>query len=204
MFDISRSAAINKIKSNLAPDATLAYFYCNAGDIEQHKAEAIIASLVKQLLLNLKQPVPDAVQELYERARQSGSANDRPTVKSLCDILQPLHSCYLVVTYIIDGLDECSEDERGSLLDVFLPLLQRDTTPLKLLLTSRNKHDIATRLSRYPQIVVDVTKNSADIRSFVKSELSQAVEQRRLLQGQVTSELFLEIEDRLSQDACGM
>lgn len=160
----------------------MAYFYCNAGDIGQHKVEAIIASITKQLLLNLKQPVPDAVQELYERAQQSGSPNDRPTVKSLCDILQLLHSCYLVVTYIIDGLDECSEDERGSLLDVFLPLLQRDT-PLKLLLTSRNKDNIATRLSCYLQIVVDVTKNSADIRSFIKSELSQAVEQKRLLQG---------------------
>jgi hypothetical protein len=69
MFDMSSSAAVNKIKSCLAPNATLVYFYCNAGDTEQHEVEAIIASLTKQLLLNLKQPVPNAVQGLYERAR---------------------------------------------------------------------------------------------------------------------------------------
>jgi hypothetical protein len=204
LTDMSRSAAINKIKLGLEPDATLAYFYCNAGDIEQHKVDAIIASLAKQLLLNLKKLVPDAVQVLYERARQSGAAKDRPTLKSLCDILLLLHSCYPVVTYIIDGLDECSTEERGLLLDVFLPLLQHDTTPMKLFVTSRNKDDIATRLSSHPKIVVDVTKNSADIRSFIKSELSQAVGRRRLLQGHVTGELVSEIENHLGQDACGM
>jgi hypothetical protein len=70
------------------------------------------------------------------------------------------------VTYVIDGLDECSEGERGSLLDVFLPFLQCNASPPKLLLASRNKHDIATRLGRFPQMVVDATKNSADIRAY--------------------------------------
>lgn len=42
-----KSAAIDKISSTTASTATLAYFYCNAGDIEQHKAEAITASLKK-------------------------------------------------------------------------------------------------------------------------------------------------------------
>jgi hypothetical protein len=105
---------------------------------------------------------------------------------------------------VIDGLDECSGDQRILLLDVFLRLLQREIPLLKLMLTSRNKDDIAARLSHYPQIVVDVSKNSADIRSFVQSQLSQAVEDKRLLRGQVTNEVLLKIEDRLSQDACGM
>jgi hypothetical protein len=201
---MSRSAAINKVKSNLVPNTTLAYFYCNAGDTEQHTGEAAIASLATQLHLNLKKPVPDSVQELYERARPSGNNRHRPSLRTLCDILQLLHRCYLSVTYIIDGLDECSVDEREFLLDVLLRLLQHDTTPPKLLLTSRNKDDIAAKLSSYPQITVDVTKNSADIRSFVRTELSQAIEQRRLLRGQVTNELFLEIENRLTEDACGM
>ncbi|EMD67018.1 hypothetical protein COCSADRAFT_351610 [Bipolaris sorokiniana ND90Pr] len=141
---------------------------------------------------------------MYEKARESNSDKYRPHVKTLCGTLQHLQSCYRAVIYVIVGLDECSADQHKLLLDVFLPLLQRDIPLLKFLLTSRYKNDIAARLGHYPQIVVDVSKNSADIRSFVQSQLSQALKAKRLLRSQVSNEPFLEIRDRLSQDACGM
>lgn len=115
-----------------------------------------------------------------------------------------LHECYGSVTYIIDGLDECPEEDRASIMDIVLECLQSNKSRTKLLITSRKKSDIQARLGSYPQINIDVTANSADLLQYVQQELSKVIRQARLLNGQVSDDLRLELEERLSQDAYGM
>jgi hypothetical protein len=92
------------------------------------------------------------------------------------------------VTIVIDALDECREislrSSQGSLTDR-QDLLKRlremiDAKPgnIKVFLSSRGDEDISRRLHPYPTIVLNASKNGADIRSFIESEVDKLIEKR--------------------------
>lgn len=104
---------------------------------------------------------------------------------------------------IIDALDECDPDR----LDPFISLLNcitRETEGIKLIITSREDSGITSKLNRSYQISITSKESLPDIRKFVSFEIQNAIDQGRLLNGQVSSPLQNYITTNLIAKANGM
>ncbi|PVF94837.1 hypothetical protein CPB86DRAFT_712341, partial [Serendipita vermifera] len=97
-------------------------------------------------------------------------------------VIEPSKGLKLV--FIIDALDECNENDRGTLLDGLLCLIKR-SSPLKLFITSRPELDIERRLRNYRSHTdnlhhAELESNQADIKIFVSDQMKDLVLDRIL------------------------
>lgn len=107
-------------------------------------------------------------------------------------------------TIIIDALDECDPFRKHELLKALDEIIQESASLVKIFVSSRNDNDIRYRLSISPNIVIYASRNEGDIDRFVHSEVHQAIQDKRLLRGQVSMELKNQITTTLLQGAQGM
>ncbi|KAJ9663002.1 hypothetical protein H2201_005880 [Coniosporium apollinis] len=89
------------------PDNDIAVAYVYYVYKEQHKAEHLVAALLKQLVEQLP-TLPEAVQELYKHHKKH---NTLPTLEDLSEVLHPVASSFSQVFVVIDALDECREED---------------------------------------------------------------------------------------------
>ncbi|PVF93275.1 hypothetical protein CPB86DRAFT_838115 [Serendipita vermifera] len=92
-------------------------------------------------------------------------------------VIEPSKGLKLV--FVIDALDECNENDRGTLLDGLLCLIKR-SPPLKLFITSRPELDIERRLRKYRSQAdnlhhPELESNQADIRMFVSDQMKELI-----------------------------
>lgn len=105
---------------------------------------------------------------------------------------------------VIDALDECDADKRYSLFENIDRIVRESLNVVKVFFTSRNDGDIVCRLNSTPNIYINASKNSDDIRRFVLNEVEQAIAQRRMLNGGVSLQLQSHITEALDHGAKGM
>jgi hypothetical protein len=142
--------------------------------------------------------MPAFVQEQYNRTIGYGTKNDGPLLGDGREMWENLHGHYISVTYLIDGTDQCAVDERATVLDAILPLIQHDHPRTTLSFASREPRT-SSRLGdyMYPCLEVNAAANSADIQSFVQQGTTKVIRQSCLLDGDVSIELKSEIEKQL-------
>ncbi|PVF91888.1 WD40 repeat-like protein [Serendipita vermifera] len=92
-------------------------------------------------------------------------------------VIEPSKGLNLV--FVIDALDECKENDRGTLLDGFLCLIKW-SPHLKLFITSRPELDIERRLRKYRSNTdnlhhAELESNQADIKMFVSDQMKDLV-----------------------------
>ena len=107
-------------------------------------------------------------------------------------------------TIIVDALDECNPSRRHELLDSFDEIIQKSANVVKILVSSRDDGDILCRLETSPNLYINAKYNSADIKRFIRSEISLAIERKRLLGGRVSVNLQNLIIETLESGAHGM
>ena len=87
-----------------------------------------------------------------------------------------------MTTIIIDALDECDPERRDTLLDTIENLLQESSLGLlEVFLSSRDDQDISCTLREYSNLDLVSSRNSADIKAFVREETNRLVRKQRLL-----------------------
>ncbi|KAK4938357.1 hypothetical protein LTR10_021156 [Elasticomyces elasticus] len=103
-----------------APDAGVAYFFCRYDDLESLKARTIIGSLTKQLLSSLE---PKAFESMHITG---DSTLETEQMLQYLQKLLPVHRqrCFI----ILDGLDECSQEEIATLMQFLRSVLTIKTT----------------------------------------------------------------------------
>lgn len=103
-----------------------------------------------------------------KRGMQVGKWNDAQWKDLLRELISVLHDepCYIV----IDGLDECKERQRKSLL-AHIVALAKDCTGVHVFFSSRPEADIEKCLNTLGEKLIVNENNAEDIRAFVRSEL---------------------------------
>ncbi|KAI9684612.1 MAG: hypothetical protein M1822_005700 [Bathelium mastoideum] len=96
--------------------------------------------------------------ETKQRQLASSVESNRELFKNLVEDIS--------VSIIVDGLDEISESERGSVLKTLLSLLD-DCPNLRLLISSRGEHDILKALKCHAEIIRLHSQNGQDIKAYV-------------------------------------
>jgi hypothetical protein len=107
-----------------------------------------------------------------------------------------------VILITIDGIDECTNEERKRVLSAIQQLIGNGTTVVKVLFSSREEVDIAKALERYPRINVTGQAISPDITQYVKDTVHAREQSGDLVVG--NSSLIEEITNALINGAHGL
>ncbi|KAL8882710.1 MAG: hypothetical protein Q9192_007538, partial [Flavoplaca navasiana] len=190
--------------------SAFSYFYCTRDDAEKARAnpDEIMRAILKQLSCpDASQPIHAAVLGEYQK-RQKDADEDGldPTKLPLqdCKSLILEISDQLPIVVMVDALDECDPLRRHELLQALEDIVQSSNSLVKVIISSRDDLDISYRLAGVPNVYISSDDSRDDLDRFVERELDKAIEEQRLLRGQVPTCLRQQIIDRLRAGANGM
>jgi hypothetical protein len=120
------------------------------------------------------------------------------------ELLVQLTDAYPQTTICIDALDEVDHTIRLKLLNALKYVVKRSTSVVKFFTTARMDTDILINLETFPRVELQPDDNVSDINRFVESSVQSAIDDSRLLHGDVPSDLKVEIYDVLRSRSKGM
>ncbi|KAI9771411.1 MAG: hypothetical protein M1839_002801 [Geoglossum umbratile] len=188
----------------------ISYFYCARNSAEPQRAdpEEILRSILKQLSsskseLPIREPVASIYKERRDEAEEDGC---EPTKLSLAECIELILALTEInpAIIIIDALDECDPARRHELLMALERVIQESASLVKVFVSSRDDNDIVCRLDNCSNVLINANDNGKDIEDFVSRTLTKAIEDKRLLGGQVSEELKSRIIATLIRGAQGM
>ena len=193
--------------SNSSP-APIAYCYCarNAAEPERADPNQVLGCILEQLSSSdSDQPIRAPVLKLYEEKLKKSKRGEvqKLDLDEIVDTITKLLKKN-PATIVIDALDECDSSSRQNLLLALNELLKSSPTILKVFVSSRDDHDIVHRLAKSPNLFISTSDNSKDIQDYIRFQVSLAIEDERLLCGDVSEELKEHIVQRLKAKAEGM
>ncbi|KAI9859761.1 MAG: hypothetical protein M1813_006478 [Trichoglossum hirsutum] len=169
----------------------IAVIYLKYNDPEQ-TLDNLLGSLLRQLVQE-SEAIPPALLELYEHHRDR---NTSPSPDEISETLSSAIENFGEVFFVVDGLDECSDDLRWELVEQ----LQRFQPKLHLLITSRYLDSIDEELQGFERF--EVTANRADIELFIDHQILKNRNLRKIV-GK-SSSLRTDIKDAVVKTAEGM
>jgi hypothetical protein len=107
-------------------------------------------------------------------------------------------------TFIIDGLDECSQADRRIILGVLSRVMCASPSPIKLLLSSREGlvEDVDRVFQDYQAVTMHCEEAQADVRTYVNGIIQEKIESGDLPIGSI--QLVEDVKDALIRGASGM
>ncbi|KAF2260089.1 ankyrin [Lojkania enalia] len=174
----------------------IAFFFCRQDITQSLEARTILGSLARQLLRTL----PD-LSMLDEMLRDDqGSVENVRKITNLIIAFFPIgYKAYV----IIDGLDECDDSERNTLVQELKRL--QETFRLLLCISYRAESHRGSEESfkQFASLkVISIPEVNPEIETYIQAELEQCLASRRLILGEPT--LILEIQDALLKGSQGM
>ena len=195
--------------ANMAPAMT-AYFYCTRNPAESINSnpDEIMRSILKQLSssrpeLPIRVPVVNAFQERQRDARTDGGEVTQLDAKECLKLILAIlerDPAYI----FLDALDECDIFRRDELINAINTIKRESASLVKIMVSSRDEHDISCHFANSPHIQIRAQDNGNDIERFVHVSLAKAVSEKRLLNGVVSSSLWVKIAATLIERADGM
>ncbi|KAI9683533.1 MAG: hypothetical protein M1822_006073 [Bathelium mastoideum] len=175
----------------------IAYFFCRHDINESLKARAIFGSLVRQVL--------GSISDLTVAADFLDEHMFDPDLESLSSLLlrtlPPNHEIY----FVLDGLDECSSDERDLLIKRLCKLQEFFVLHLciSLRLEPSNVGTLTTHLQHFlSRTEISLPVDNPEIESFIQCELESRIQSGNLNLGDPA--LVIEIYDALVKGSQGM
>ena len=108
---------------------------------------------------------------------------------------------------VLDGLDECEEDSRHSLMTVLSELVETGLQ-VKVLISSRRDDDITAEFEYKDNFNISATDNGEDIMSFVRGKINEyrnfGARGRRRAGSVISDELEQQIIDVFMDKSNGM
>lgn len=182
-----------------------AYFYCKRDEKDRHDADSIFRAILKQLC---SRPGTKALQapviREYEVRKQDGFASGTLRLQESKRLIIELLNIYPHSTIVIDGLDECDQAERESILPALQELVDESENLVKLCISSRDEHDIGLSFKHHPNHLIQPSDTTNDIDRYLKLVLKEKISQRKLLNGKVDPALEERIYSTLRGKAHGM
>jgi Cdc6-like AAA superfamily ATPase len=145
----------------------IAYLYCNFRRQQEETSEALLLSLLKQLIQN-RPSVAEGVKNLYERHKHKRT---RPSPGEISKALQSVITDYSRTFLIIDALDECrvSEGGRKQLLSEISNIQIR--TGISLFVTSRLIPEIRKEFHR--SVSLEIRASDEDVGRYLDGHMWQ-------------------------------
>ncbi|KAK4164121.1 ubiquitin-conjugating enzyme E2 4 [Cladorrhinum sp. PSN259] len=187
------AATVHDLESRFDLDLSvgIGYVYFNFRRLEEQKPEALLSSLLKQLVQK-RRPLPACVMELYEKHTEKQS---KPLLSEISQVLELVVSQYSRVFILADALDECSGNKlwRESFLKEMRKL--QDGGGANFLATSRPIPEIETHFSSCPSL--EILASNEDVCIYLEGRMSQLpsfVLNNQILREQVKSDIATAVD----------
>ncbi|KAF3911728.1 hypothetical protein AA313_de0205088 [Arthrobotrys entomopaga] len=179
----------------------ISYFFCTYTNPTSLQARTILASLLQQLAYYThfwSQDLSDSLKSYFE----DKTTASRVVPSNIQDLLTQLTKTNKARNFIIiDGLDECTDKERGTLIRALKQIISSVPDNLKTLISSRASQDIGRALKEFKQLDL-ATSNQDDIEAFIARTL-----QDKEMEGQLPEfepRLIEKIKTTLAANAKGL
>lgn len=149
----------------------IAIIYLKYNDPEQ-TLKNLLASLLKQLIEE-QDAVPDTLQALYERHCDHKTSL---SAEGVAIALKAMIKTYSKTLIVVDGLDECSEENRWGLVEQLTQLHET----VHIIITSRYLDSIREELKDFEQL--EVKSHRSDIELFIDRQIRKNRNLRRVVQ----------------------
>ncbi|TGO55838.1 hypothetical protein BOTNAR_0236g00050 [Botryotinia narcissicola] len=189
--------------SSMGTAALVAYFYCSRNTAEPERAnpEEVLRSILEQISSNTAElPIRKPVVEVYKNLKKENrglSPQERlsldETTEVLLKILQVDPFCV-----VIDALDECDPSERYSVIESLKTIIDESANVVKVFISSRRDNDIVSQFEESPCISIQPSHISKDIEDYVRKEVSEAMEKKRIVKGKLLPEEKKKIEQQIT------
>jgi len=189
---IIASLVIEEVQ-NLNPRPTVLFFYCKDGDTQRDNFVSIARSLLSQLLKQNKGLLH------YFHAEASNSAEAVLTSPALAkELLETgIRNCKSVYI-ILDGLDECSRDERKSITSWFRKLIEElpptNAEAIRCLFVSQDDGIARKDFADLSAITISSQDNRTDIEEY-SSVWARKIREKFSISDQMTTNIVTTILD---------
>ena len=160
------ASIIDSIVQNDNIPCTYFFFDSRDAQVSLQSYDGLLRSITYQLCVCLD-TLPGILVTTYKKCGSGANLPSRAAVQQICQtVLQHLPEAFV----IIDALDECNEI--GQVASWLKKLLSTGEGGLHVLMTSRDKQDITSHLSKIPQQVIHVDDfTSQDIELYINSKM---------------------------------
>ena len=138
---------------------------------------SILGGIIRQLLEKIA--IPHELEQQINSFYRLGTRT--PTDNELVDILTSILKHFSKVFIFIDGLDECRQEEKSTILSIVHQLSQYHSPTVKILITSREEALISTSLEGLPRLRVTAENISCDIATFVEETVESKIRSGALI-----------------------
>lgn len=174
---------------------------------ERAKPEEIIRSILEQVASNTAElPIREPVVTMYKLKKKENRGLPPKEPLSLEEARDLLLGVFRdnPATIVIDALDECDSDERYKLLEALDTIITESASLVRIFVSSRNDGDLVCHLENSPNIFIQASDNSLDIKRYVHEQVTKAIKQKRIRRGNVSLEMQEQIINTLIDGAQGM
>lgn len=167
-MDVGKSVICSKLVEHLQDDkdVTVIYYFFPHHQASQIRASEVLRSFATQLLGGNASLAP----YILETFANNGQ---KPTKKNLGTILEKMIASLPSLRIVVDGLDECLQDDQDEIVQDLLRIKGPAPGACKLLLSSRKHRSISRWLHSKPNIRLDdnIKNVNLTISSFIYSKL---------------------------------
>ncbi|KAH6707883.1 hypothetical protein BKA61DRAFT_580388 [Leptodontidium sp. MPI-SDFR-AT-0119] len=125
------------------------------------------------------------VHKYWEKKEGKGKEPQKLTLEESTDLIISLLEHH-PATIVVDALDECDSSKRQDLLLALQTIMKKSTSAVKIFLGSRDDYGIASQLTQWSNVSIEPSDNKTDIENFVIFQVDKAIEEKRLLCGNVS------------------
>lgn len=167
-MDVGKSVICSKLVEHLqdGKDVTVIYYFFPHHQASQTRASEVLRSFTTQLLGGNASLAP----YILETFANNGQ---KPTKKNLGTILEKMIASLPSLRIVVDGLDECLQDDQDEIVQDLLRIKGPAPGACKLLLSSRKHRSISRWLHSKPTIRLDdnIQNVNLTISSFIYPKL---------------------------------
>jgi hypothetical protein len=169
-----RSAVIDYIERRFYKDNVgIAFLYCNYKERDTQTTQALIGSLVQQLVQRYPD-VPRDLKVLYDEHSKNRQTPTPPTFPECLQLLESQLVCCPTTFLVVDALDECDDQTR----DELCTRLQNLPGSTHLLITSRHNPELEDQIQ--PSTRLEIRASNKDIEMYLEDRIEKAHRLNRL------------------------
>lgn len=154
----------------------------------------------------IRRPAVEAYQTRRDEAIHAGERPDLLTAEDCVELISEIGRT-VPFTIVIDGVDECSSQQREILLGALGAIRQRCRDVVKIFISSRYEEDIAIYFGKGEILEITPRANDEDIKRFVKIQVESFMRKWSTMHNEspeTLQKLEKEIEKALVTGAQGM
>ena len=198
------SRVVDVVRPRESEFTGFAYFYCNRYEEHRRRSNVVLQSYVKQLASSFCDQIHSSLIKIYEAKEHPGFASASLSHTEATVLLSELIGSFSRSILILDALDECHENERTILIELFDELINT-LLAVTIIVSSRRDDDITRQLRKEANIGIEAIDNHDDIRTYVEEEMSKDAQRReRLAIRPISSTLRNDISKTLTEKSQGM